>query len=237
MDVAYLGHPFVDLVKPTLSEEQAQNEFGLKAGVPTIGLLPGSRMSEIDLMLDPMLEAAIRIKKELGACRFLLPVADTLDPAKIQKRLGENPAEILTVTGRNHDVMSACDYLVTTSGSATLEAAILEKPMVIMYRVQLLTFFVFSYLIKINVAYMGLPNLIAGKAIVPELLQKEVNGPLIAEKALAVLKDPEHFQSVKAQLARVHAQLGESGVLVRIVEDMAKTLGITNSTHHEKASL
>jgi lipid-A-disaccharide synthase len=94
VDVEYLGHPFIDIVRPQVSREEALQEFGLDPAVKTVGLLPGSRMSEINYLLDDMLGAARIIQKELGQCQFLLPVADSINPELIRQRLGDNPLDI-----------------------------------------------------------------------------------------------------------------------------------------------
>ncbi len=116
MDAEFVGHPFIEIVRPTLSKEQALQEFGLDAGKKTVGLLPGSRKNEIDTLLDVMARAACRIKKEMDECQFILPVADSLDPEMIREKLKRHPLEIRLVTGKSYDVMSCCDFLLIASG-------------------------------------------------------------------------------------------------------------------------
>lgn len=228
VDVEYLGHPFIDIVQPQVSREEALQDFGLDPAVKTVGLLPGSRMSEINYLLDDMVGAAGIIQKELGQCQFLLPVADSIDPEIIRQRLGDNPLNIKMVTGRNYDVMNCSDALIMASGSSTLEAGLFTVPMVIIYRVHPLTYFLAKFFT--NITHFGLINIVAEDEVVPELLNEQVTPERIAAEALKVLKDPEQARAVRNRLQKVRASLGTPGVVDRIARSMADSMNLSSSS-------
>ena len=228
VDVEYLGHPFIDIVQPQVSREEALQEFGLDPAVKTVGLLPGSRMSEINYLLDDMVGAAKILQKELGQCQFLLPVADSIDPDLIRHRLEDNSLDIKMVTGRNYDVMNCSDLLIMASGSSTLEAGLFTVPMVIIYKVHPLTYFLAKFFT--NITHFGLINIVAEEEVVPELLNEQVTPERIAAEALKVLKDPEQARAVRDRLQKVRASLGKPGVVKRIARSMANTMNLSPSS-------
>jgi len=228
VDVEYLGHPFIDIVQPQVSREEALQEFGLDPAVKTVGLLPGSRMSEINYLLDDMVGAARIIQKELGQCQFLLPVADSIDPELIRQRLGDNPLDIKVLTGRNYDVMNCSDALIMASGSSTLEAGLFTIPMVIIYKVHPLTYFIARFFTDIT--RFGLVNIVAEEEVVPELLNEQVTPERIAAEILKVLKDPEQDRAVKQRLQKVRESLGAPGVVARIARNMANSMNLSSGS-------
>ena len=228
VDVEYLGHPFIDIVRPQVSREEALKEFGLDPAVKTVGLLPGSRMSEINYLLDDMVGASRIIQKELGQCQFLLPVADSIDPELIRQKLGENPLGIKILTGRNYDVMNSSDALIMASGSSTLEAGLFTVPMVIIYKVHPLTYFIARFFTHIT--HFGLINIVAGEEVVPELLNEQVTAERIAAETLKVLKDPERARAVREKLRKVRESLGTPGVVARIARSMADSMNLSSGS-------
>ncbi len=233
VDAEFLGHPFVGMVRPTMARDEAVEEFGLVPGMPTIGLLPGSRRNEIDFLLGPMIEAGEKIKNELKECQFILPIADTIDPEIIQRELKDNPLKIKTVSGKNYDVMNCCDYLIIASGSATLEAGMLGCPMVIVYKLNWITYWLARLLLETDC--YGLINIVAGERVVPELIQSEATPQNIAREALSVLNNPERHQSIRNRLLKVQDSLGQPGVMQRIAERISEVLHDRMS--HEKISI
>ncbi|QPJ61146.1 MAG: lipid-A-disaccharide synthase [Candidatus Nitronauta litoralis] len=227
--VAFLGHPFVDLVKPRQSLEATQDELNLKPGTPVVGLLPGSRKSEIRYLLDDMMKAAVLIKKEIADCQFLLPVADTIDESEISRRIEPYPVEVLLVPGKNYEVMQASDILILASGSATLEAALFTCPQVIIYRVNPVSYALLSWLVKIK--WFGLVNIVAEEEVAPELLNEQVTPERLATEALKVLKDPTIRNTIRNRMAGVRDSLGTPGVVYRVAADMAKEMGLETNPH------
>ena len=222
VDAEFLGHPFIDVVHPTRTRGDNLEKFALDSHKKIVGLLPGSRMNEITSLLDEMLLAAEKIKREMGECQFLLPVADTIDPVLIQKKLGSNPLDIKILTGETYNVMNTCDALIIASGSATLEAGIIGCPMVIIYKLSPLTYWL--ALMLINTPYYGLVNIVAGESVVPELIQSKANAENIAAEILKFLKNPEYCQEVQNRLLLVRKNLGRPGVMKAVAASMVDSL-------------
>ena len=222
VDAEFLGHPFIDVVHPTRTREDSLEKFALDSHKKTVGLLPGSRMNEITSLMDEILLAAEKIKKEMGECQFLLPVADTIDPVLIQQKLGSNPLGVKILTGETYNVMNTCDALIIASGSATLEAGIIGCPMVIIYKLNPLTYWL--ALMLINTPYYGLVNIVAGERVAPELIQSKANAENIAAEILKLLNNPEYCQEVRARLLLVRKNLGRPGVMKAVAASMVDSL-------------
>ena len=157
--VSYVGHPLVDIVKVNVSKKEARKNMGLSEDKTTIGLLPGSRTAEIKSLLPEMMQAARILKKNIKNVQFILPKADTLDENIINEIISKYDVQIKIIAGRTYEAISCCDLAVVTSGTATLETGLLGVPMIIVYKVSLL-----SYLIGrlvIDVKNIGLVNIIA----------------------------------------------------------------------------
>ena len=219
VDAEFLGHPFIDMVHPSRPREESREKYSLNAGVKTIGLLPGSRINEVNSLLDVMIQAAEKIRSELGSCQFLLPIADSINPDLIRQRLGANPLGIQLIQGETYDVMNSCDTLIIASGSATLEAGILGCPMVIVYKLNPLTHWLARLLIKIPL--VGLVNIVAGEEVVPELIQHKVTAENISSEVLAILRTPEKEQAVRERLLKIRKSLGEPGVVKLVAKRIA----------------
>ena len=231
--VEYVGHPFIEQVQPTLSRKEAFEQFGLKEGKVTVGLFPGSRKGEVDRMLPTMIQAANRIQAEIPEVQFILPIADTIQPDTIHSQTKECQAPIHTVTGKGYDVMHCCDYAICTSGSVTLEVGITGCPMVIIYRFNPITFWIFRWFV--NVKYFGLINIVAGEEVAPELLQYQVTPERVAEEALKVLLNPELKASINARLLKARETLGEPGVAKRLARSLLNEMNIDPS--YEEVSI
>ncbi len=222
VDAEFLGHPFIDVVHPTRTRGDNLEKFALDSHKKIVGLLPGSRMNEITSLLDEMLLAAEKVKREMGECQFLLSVADTIDPVLIQKKLGSNPLDIKILKGETYNVMNTCDALIIASGSATLEAGIIGCPMVIIYKLNPLTYWL--ALMLINTPYYGLVNIVAGESVVPELIQSKANAENIAAEILKFLKNPEYCHEVQNRLLLVRKNLGSPGVMKAVAASMVDSL-------------
>ena len=219
VDAEFLGHPFVDLVRPSRTREESQKKYSLSPKFKTIGLLPGSRMNEVNSLLSVMVQAAEKIRSELGFCQFLLPVADSIDPKLIRKRLGDNPLGIQLLEGQSYDVMNSCDMLIIASGSATLEAGIIGCPMVIIYKLNPLTYFLAQLLV--NAPLVGLVNIVAEEEVVPELIQNKVTAENISAEVLAVLRAPEKEKVIRERLLNIKNTLGKPGVMKIVAKRIA----------------
>jgi len=203
----FVGHPLLDTTVPSGRDVRA--EHGVSAGAPLVGLLPGSRPSEIDRLLPLMVRSAELIAAEAPEVRFVLGFAPTVDRGRVDTILGEGRVVITVDEGCAVDLMAAADVIIAASGTATLEAAIIGTPMVIVYRVNPITWEIGKRLARVN--YLGLPNIIAGRKIVPELLQNEARPEPVAKAALKLLTDGAARAEQTKELRRVKAALAYSG--------------------------
>jgi lipid-A-disaccharide synthase len=213
VEVEWVGHPLVDVARPTLFREEAFHRFGLDPGRPTVGLLPGSRSSEIERILPTLLDTARLLQEEIPPLQFLLPLASSIPKAMVSPFLDKSPVPVTLIEGLTYDAMNISDLLITASGTATLEGAMVGTPMVIIYKVSSLSYWIGRALIQVD--HIGLVNLVAGKRIVPELIQKEACPRRISDEALRILKDPALSQRMRASMAEVRRRLGEAGATDR----------------------
>jgi lipid-A-disaccharide synthase len=225
VDVEWVGHPLLDIAKPALSKEVAFRKFGLDPQRRTIGLLPGSRTHEVERLLPPLLASAHLLQKEIPDLQFVIPLAPGFKEASLSPWMKNSSVAVKLIEGWTYDVMNISELLILASGTATLEAAILGKPMIIVYKVSLLSSWVGRAMIRVN--HIGLVNLVAGKGIAPELIQKDVNPKRIAEEALRILKDLVLRQKMVECLKEVRQRLGNPGAAqraARIVMSMLQTV-------------
>jgi lipid-A-disaccharide synthase len=222
IDAEFVGHPLLDLVQPVGSKADACVRCGLNPTTPIVGLLPGSRRSELQYLLGPMLEAAARIRARLPAAQFILPLADTLQPEEVRRAMETAPVPIRLVQQQTYDAMQAADVLLVASGTATLEAALIGTPTVIVYKAHRLTYMLARLVMRVT--SIGLPNVIAGRRIVPELWQYDVTADNMAAQALMLLNHPEHAAAMRVELAKLRRQLGSPGVPERVAGGIVRFL-------------
>ncbi len=221
--VDFVGHPLLDVLAAPPSPEQAGARYELPGSRPLIGLLPGSRRSEIRSLLPLFLDAAGIIRDRLPDASFIVPVASSLHPSLFEADLSGRGLPVRLVTGDTYGVMRACDLLLTVSGTATLEAAILGCPMIIVNRVSGLSYHLGRRLIRVS--FIGLPNLIAGHQIVPELVQSDARPELVAASALSFLEYPERLKEQRQELGLIRNKLGDIGVADRVATLVLKNEG------------
>lgn len=209
MDVEFVGHPFIGEVKTALERDKAYKIFGLDKNRKIIGILPGSRSQEIKTLLPVMLESARIIKKEIPTVQFVLPLAKTVKNDEVSGQIKQSGLEIKVIEGFTYDVISMSDLLIVASGSVTLEAAILKKPMIIVYKLHLITYFIARLVCHIST--IGLVNIIAGKEVVPELHQGNATSENITSWVLKALRDEKYYERMKLELAKIEPLLGEKG--------------------------
>ena len=223
VNVEWVGHPLLDIVKPTLSREAAFQRFGLDPKQRTIALLPGSRMHEVKRLLPPLLASAQLLQKETPDLQFIIPLAPGILQGTLSPWMRNISVPVKVVEGWNYDVMNISELLITASGTATLEAAILGKPMVIVYKVSFFSYWIGRALIRVD--HIGLVNLVAGKEIAPELIQNDVNPQRVAEEALRILRDPILSRRMTEMMAGVRQSLGEPGAAQRAAHIVTSLLG------------
>ncbi len=209
MDVEFVGHPFIGEVKTVLDKDKAYKIFGLDKNQKIIGILPGSRNQEIKTLLPVMLESARIIKKEIPTVQFVLPLAKTIKNDEVSGPIKQSGLEIKVIEGFTYDVIFMSDLLIVASGSVTLEAAILKKPMIIVYKLHFMTYILARLVCHIST--IGLVNIIAGKEVVPELQQGNATSENITSWVLKALTDEKYYERMKLELAKIEPLLGKKG--------------------------
>ena len=217
--VSFVGHPLVDVVKPDRDRRTSLRAAGLDDGKLTVAIMPGSRRKEVATLLGPMLEAARELKRERDA-QFLLIRASTIERSELEPALAGSPVEVRVVEGDTYNMLAAADLVWVASGTATLEAGLLGKPMVITYRLSPLSYWLGRLLIRVD--HIGMVNIIAGERIVPELIQKDVTADRILAETRRMLQ-PEVNRAVVRKLEAVRERLGPPGAPGRVA-DMAMSL-------------
>ncbi len=204
--VSFVGHPLVDKVKVDIDPVNARAQLEIRSTAKVVGLFPGSRHSEISRLLPLMLVTAQRMQQRDPKVQFLLPVASTLDYAKITRLADESGLNVKVTRDDIYDVIACCDAIATCSGTVTLEIALLNVPMCILYKMSWLSYQVMSRLITIP--NIGLANIVAGKAVVREFLQRDVNAENVSRELFELLENQSYREQVKTDLGRVRDNLG-----------------------------
>ena len=211
--IFFLGNPLVDTVKPSMSATEARTFFNVNESERVILLLPGSRRQEIKLLLPEML-GAIKILSATYPARFFLPVADGVDELSLRKKIDAANVEITLIkSARRYDLMSIADAAIATSGTVVLEAALLNLPCVVLYKMAPLNFFIGKLLVDIK--FFSLPNILADEKILTELLQNEVTPEKISAEVLKLL---DNRAQVVEKLQAACAKLGRAGAAARVAE-------------------
>jgi lipid-A-disaccharide synthase len=223
--VEFVGHPLVDLAHASTPRETLLGRLGLDPNAPTIAILPGSRTSEVRRILPTLVESAGLIRRRVPAAQFVVARAPHL-----HDRLFE-PARSLPhaalVEGETDAVLAAADVVLTASGTATVQAALHDKPMVVVYRVSGLEYSIGRRFVALDT--FAMVNLIAGERIVPELIQHAFTADAVAAEAVSML-DPERAARIRDGLARVRARLGGPGASRRAAEAILRTIEETCET-------
>lgn len=207
--VSFVGHPMLDLVTVTLDRSAAATSFGLDPARSIVGLFPGSRHSEIERLLPVIIAAAGRLKEQFPEIQFILPLASTLNSADIVPQLAAAGLDVTITRDRMHDMIRACDAVISVSGTVTLEIALVGTPMVIIYKLSPLTYQLAKRLVK--VPNIGLCNIVAGGTVVKELIQDAANPEMIGAEIRRILTDPAYNSAIRLGLAEVRSKLGHGG--------------------------
>lgn len=229
--VTFVGHPLADVVKPSMPREEAMAYFGGIPEAKRVLLMPGSRKNEVAGLLPVMLTAAKKLNAE-APCQFFLPRAETIPEDFLSAYLKKVPELDLRVTeGKQYDLMRICDACIASSGTATLETALMELPTVLVYRLAAFTWFLAKRLV--HVKYAGLPNLLLDREVTPELLQDAVSAENICKILRPWLSDEEVRQKNIEELKAVREALGAGGAVRRTAELILKTAGGRNEISEE----
>lgn len=214
-DIEFVGHPLLDTVRTELPHEEACRLAGKREGHPLVMLMPGSRMMEIQRLLPVMLEAAAILRKKMPEVDFTMPRAGTISREILEKAIKESGVPVRITEGHNYDMMSVADLAIATSGTVTLEAALCGLGCEILYKTSPISYAIAKRVVEIP--HIGLPNIVAGRLVVPELLQDDCTPEKVADTAVELLQ-PERYRQLKADLAEVKARLGEPGAVTRVAE-------------------
>lgn len=207
----FIGHPLADVVKPSMSREDALRRFGLEEGRRVIGLMPGSRTQEVNRLLPVFVRAAPLIRAALPDAQFiLLQAAEPLKPLILKYLEG---SDIKVASESAYDFMNVSDLLVLCSGTAAHEATLMKKPMIITYKLSAIT----AWIARRTVAppMVGLPNILAGEFVVPELIQEDCTPEKVSEEAINILLSDERRVRMSERLGEIKEKLGGGGVLER----------------------
>lgn len=221
--VEFVGHPLIDLVTPSAPRELFLPSHGRKAGAQTVAILPGSRTNEVAQILPDLAAAAVLIRERVSGVQFVVARAPHLDDRlfDVVRQLLSQDASV--VEGETDAVLASADIALTASGTATVQAALHDVPMVIVYRLSALTFRIVRRLVRVD--SIGMVNLIAGEKIVPELIQHQFTPKAVAAEAVSMLTDPARAATIRAGLARVRQRLGGPGASRRAAEAVLQVVG------------
>jgi lipid-A-disaccharide synthase len=227
--VRYVGHPSVDKVHPQYSKAEDMARFELNANKPVVGLLPGSRANEIKRLLPVMLAAAERLQARFSDCQFILPQADSISDKLLTDYLQASAIKITVIKQQPYDVIQCCDAVMASSGTASLEIALLTVPMLICYKLSAITYWLGRLLVK--TPFIGLPNIVAGKRIVKEFIQHEATAEVLAAEVEQILTDATYGETMRENLTVVKQQLGEGGGSKNMAMLALEMLGEASISH------
>ncbi len=224
ISVEFVGNPLVDLVRPNLSRQEFFTQAGLDVDTPTVALLPGSREREVFYNLPTMLDAATRLALT-RKIQFVIAVAPSLDPRWLELRLQKyyvGRAAVRTVTQATYDVLQHSDVAVVASGTATVEAALCGRPMVVVYRVSPITFLLGRFLV--DVPFYSMVNLLAGKPVVKELIQGDFTAQAVAGQIEYLLDHPEAREEMVREFRALKPRLGPGGAIQRAADAVIREM-------------
>jgi len=216
--VTFVGHPLVDLVRPAPDREAFLRSAGLDPSRPVVAVLPGSRATELRHNLPPLAGGIRLLAGRRPDLQFLLAIAPALDPPELRDAVRGLPVALLA--GQTHAVLGAATVALVASGTATVEAALLGTPMVVVYRVSPLTYTLGRPMVR--VPHVAMANLIAGREVVRELIQADFAPDRVAGEILALLEDPGRLARVREELGEVRVRLGAPGASDRAAEAVFK---------------
>jgi lipid-A-disaccharide synthase len=223
--VTFVGHPLHDMVVSTMDRPSAAESFGLDPARRVIGLFPGSRRSEIERMLPTILASARLLLQTYPDSQFVLPLASTLRNDDVLPHVEASGVPIVVTRERIHDLIRACDAVISVSGTVTLEIALVGTPLVIIYKLAPLTYQLAKRLVKVS--HIGLCNIVTGETVAPELIQDEANPQRIVAELRRILDDQVLYSSIQKKLAGVRSKLGCGGASANVARLIPELIGQT----------
>jgi len=225
-NVIYFGHPLIDIAKPKFTRQQLREGSSVNEGVPYVGLFPGSRKQEIEGLLPIMLDAVKLIESNFGKVNPLLGLSTPKFRALVEKMVEEKKVNLSIIEDGTYDALAACDVSIAASGTILLEATILHAPVIMMYKLSPLSYFIGKHILHIDrkLPYFSMPNILANKKIIPEYVMGEANAENIAKEAVSLLKDPSKIAKMKAEMGAVASKLGQPGVISKAAKGIVDFL-------------
>jgi lipid-A-disaccharide synthase len=209
----YAGHPLAQALQEVPDQKDTQKKLGLDSKKLVLGILPGSRMSEVTRLTDDFLEAATILKRELPDLQVIAPMATPAIYQYVESKITEHSLnDINLLDGQSRDVMAASDILLTASGTATLETMLYKKPMVVAYKVHWLSYFIFIKLGLLKTKYFAMPNILAGKLVVPELMQDDCTPENLADAVLQMIDNDKSKVSLASEFEQIHQDLAKGSI-------------------------
>jgi lipid-A-disaccharide synthase len=212
LEVDFVGHPLLDIARPSMEKEEFIRRNGLDMDKQIIALLPGSRKQEIKRILPAMLKSAELIKRNTEA-QVIIAKPEQLSEGLYKKISARSNADAKIISGKTYDCLNVASLSLVCSGTATLEAAIIGNPFLIIYKTSWLNYLLYKPLVK--VPYIGMVNIVAGKEIIPELIQSKATPQRIAKEALRLMESPAEAEKLRQELEKIRALLGEPQAAAR----------------------
>lgn len=227
VNAEFVGHPLVSQLPPAISKSEFCKTYDLSEETPVVGIFPGSRKSEIKVLLDIFIRTALLMKKKNPEIQFCIAqsnnIADEYFTAFLSKSDPHNELAATILKNANYKLLSAADMLILTSGTVTLEAAIYQKPMILSYKASWITYII--YLLVRYIKHIGLPNIILSKSVIPEFVQHKAQPEIMAECALKLLQDSPERENMLKDLADVNKTLTNKVASARVAEIIVEELG------------
>lgn len=218
----FVGHPLVDRYQSIPDRAVCRSELGVDASDKLVALLPGSRVQEVKRMLPIMAAVSDIMQPQVSHIRFVLAAVDSIDGGWYRRLIGKR--DISIISGRTPEVLNGADFVITSSGTATIETAYFETPMAVVYKTGFLTYQMAKRLVRLD--SIGMVNIVAGRKIVPEFIQNDAQPKPIANYAMAVLRDDIRYRSIVADLHAVREKLGMIGAGHRAFEAIREVTGL-----------
>lgn len=218
INVEFVGHPLAESLRSTMTRGEFCNEAGLDPDRKILGLLPGSRQQEIDRIFPTMLEAGSELRLKHGI-QIAVGVASNLGVEELKRFVPGNSALVL-IENKTHELMRHADAAIVTSGTATLETGWFATPLVIVYKTSPLSFFIGRMVV--DLANIGLVNIVAGKTVAPEFLQSEMTVRNLVAAIGRILTDEAYNHTMKVELSQIRQKLGQTGASSRVAEGIVE---------------
>ncbi len=220
----YVGNPLLDEFSQSQPNGDLRNHLGMTGDDQVVGIFPGSRKSELQYILESLVETASLIHAEKPEIKFIVPIAPSLSCDEISQKFSERQLSVSFVEENIYEVAAACDAVLTVSGTVTLQITLTQTPMAIVYKVAPLSYAVGRRLIKIEFA--GLTNIVAERGIVREFIQDDAEPVAMCNEIIKLLDDEKYKAQMRSDLEEVCLRLGEPGCSKRVADIVAEMTGL-----------